>query len=201
MSGNNSSFEDRLARISEKKAQSGSAMPPPELPKPPRRSGGSGGGRFGGMAMALAVGFFVVSAAAFVFLFVSDRPYVALAAAGAEREIEGKGAGVSNLLSNDDMLNAIYDQSVRDAEERVASGTLAGEELRKTEAFIAARKGKSVVDAMRSNMTPLLMHRAQAAGQTAMAEDIGSQMAACQTTNCLSYVHAKFHVRLTELGH
>ena len=201
MSGAQTSFEDRLARIQKTRTVNDGggdgAMPPASPPptgggRPPRKKGGGGG-----LALTLAFGFLILSGAAFVgLLLTSERTFVTAVTAASEAEIAGRDNGLTRMINNDAAGNFAVNLAVRRAKKRLESGDLTPEEERKTRAFIEQHEGTGVADLMRDNMRMMMAFEAETGDNSQMANEAMRELDACKSSSCVAYVNAKFMAQM-----
>jgi len=205
MAGRQTSFEERLARISEKRQGSesgGEGGVPPAKRDPKRARGGNGGssGRVGmRIAMVFAIGFLGVSAVSFIVAMTSEHTFLALAERSTVAEQDGKHTLATILMADDPSGNAAIALAVRQAQQRLDSGTLSAQEEAQTRRFIENHKGKSTADIVASNMRGTLAAKARAAGQPQLADEVVAKIDACRSTSCMAMVGAEFSQKLFDI--
>lgn len=151
------------------------------------------------IAMVFAIGFLGVSAVSFIVAMTSEHTFLALAERSTVAEQDGKHTLATILMADDPSGNAAIALAVRQAQQRLDSGTLSAQEEAQTRRFIENHKGKSTADIVASNMRGTLAAKARAAGQPQLADEVVAKIDACRSTSCMAMVGAEFSQKLFDI--
>lgn len=192
MAKQQTSFEDRLARIEQSRGGP-SAPPPPTPPSGPRPPGNRGNGGGHGRMIGAFVGVFFAATAIFTIVTLDESTLVTSSFNATEDELAGKHT-LATVLQSDALTGAKWAPAlaVLFAKHKLQSDDVTPEQERKLQAFIQNKQGKSMADIVRENLRGRLMRQARKAGGQPLADEIAAKLDACRSITCLETVNSLF---------